>query len=547
MTCAPIVTLHKEQKRRVLSLWIKRSIVLCGLFLAGCVRDQPQVIVITATFPTAPQIIIAPTTQAAPLASLAPGIATLPPLLTQASDPVVVAAAPSLPSEHVVKAGDTLFGIAQQYGVSLESLMAANTLINPDVLNVGQVIALPNTPTAQTPALPLIPDSRFVRGPGSSGLDIAGYIASVPGYIKTASDMVTFNQANGAGRPRLLTAAQVIEEVSLEYSVDPRLLLAALEFRAGWLSNPAPLETLKTFPLISEEQSVGFDRAGLYKQLTWAANEMNRGFYAWKGRGLSTIEFKDGTRLQIAPTLNAGTIGLQYWLSLHQEFNTWQAQVGDAGFIATYKAMFGDPFEGAVEVVPAELTQPEMTLPFASGEVWYYTGGHHGGWGSGSAWSSIDFAPPDERTSGMPFCYTSQFAVRAVASGVVALSADGVLVLDLDGDGDETTGWTVLYLHLDQLIAAGTRVNAGDPVGWAACAGGFSNATHLHIGRRYNGEWIPADCSACRPGHERPAFTMSGWVVVGYVGQEYQGELKKGTTTLQAEQSRLLPVNHVSW
>jgi len=519
---------------------------LCGLLLAGCVRDQPQVIVITATFPAGPEIVIAPLTQAPPLASLAPGIATLPPLINEGSAPVV-AAAPSLPGEHIVQAGDTLFGIAQQYGLSLESLMAANTLINPDILSVGQVIALPNTPTAQTPALPLLPDSRFVRGPGSGSLDIAAYIASVPGYIKTSSDLVTFNQANGAGRPRLLTAAQVIEEVSLQYSVDPRLLIAALEYRAGWLSNPAPLETLKIFPLISEEQSAGFDRAGLYKQLTWAANELNRGFYAWKGRGLSTLEFKDGTRLQYAPTLNAGTIGLQYWLSLNQDYGPWQAQVGEGGFVAVYRALFGDPFTGAFEVVPANLTQPEMTLPFASGEVWYYTGGHHGGWGSGSAWAAIDFAPPDDRTSDMPFCYISQYAVRAVASGMIARSADGALVLDLDGDGDETTGWTVLYLHLDQLAPAGQRVNAGDPVGKAACTGGFSNATHLHMGRRYNGEWIPADCAACRPGHERPAFTMSGWVVVGYVGQEYQGAMTQGTTTLQAEQSRLLPVNHVSW
>jgi LasA protease len=130
---------------------------------------------------------------------------------------------------------------------------------------------------------------------------------------------------------------------------------------------------------------------------------------------------------------------------------------------------------------------------------------------------------------------------------VIARSADGALILDLDGDGDETTGWTILYLHMDRLLPAGQRVNAGDPVGQSACTGGFSTATHLHIGRRYNGEWMPADCSACRPGFQTPAFTMSGWVVAGLVGQEYQGYLKQGTTTLQAEQSRVDPINHVSW
>jgi len=546
-----------------LRICIERSLIFCALILVGCVRDQPQIIVITATFPSeqagqagqeiavAPEIVIVPeiaigaTLPAPPFASLAPGIATLPPTINNGSVPVV--AALRLPSEHVVKGGDTLFGIAQQYGLSLESLMAANILINPDVLSVGQVISLPNTPTLQTPLLPLLPDSRFVRAPGSGGLDLAAYIASLPGYIKISSDNVTFNQANGAGLPRLLTASQVIEEVSLEYSVDPRLLLAALEYRAGWLTNPAPLETLKIYPLISEEQSAGFDRVGLYKQLSWAANELNRGYYAWKGRGLSVLEFKDGTRFQYAPTLNAGTIGLQYWLSLHQEVGAWQTQVSEAGFLAVYRALFGDPFAGAFEVVPGTLTQPEMTLPFAVGEVWYYTGGPHGGWGSGSAWAAIDFAPPDDRTPDMSFCYTSQYNVRAMAAGVIARSADGALVLDLDGDGDETTGWTILYLHMDQLIPKGQRVNVGDPVGRAACAGGFSNATHLHMGRRYNGEWIPADCAACRPDHMRPAFVMSGWTVAGFVGQEYQGTLTDGITVRQAEQSRLLPINHISW
>ena len=62
----------------------------------------------------------------------------------------------------------------------------------------------------------------------------------------------------------------------------------------------------------------------------------------------------------------------------------------------------------------------------------------------GSAWASLDFAPPDERTDTTPFCFTSQFAVRAVAPGVIARSGDGAVILDLDGDGDESTGWTIL-------------------------------------------------------------------------------------------------------
>jgi LasA protease len=122
-------------------------------------------------------------------------------------------------------------------------------------------------------------------------------------------------------------------------------------------------------------------------------------------------------------------------------------------------------------------------------------------------------------------------------------------VLDLEGDGDESTGWSILYLHLaaEGRIAEGTHVNVGDRLGNPSCEGGFSNGTHLHIARRYNGEWIPSDCSACPPDQAKPAFTLGGWVVVGWVGQEYQGELWGGQDRRLAEQGRLTPDNLVGW
>lgn len=110
---------------------------------------------------------------------------------------------------------------------------------------------------------------------------------------------------------------------------------------------------------------------------------------------------------------------------------------------------FGDPLAGEADaLVPAQLQQPELTFPFASGQTWFFTGGPHGGWGSGSAWFAIDFAPPDDRPDGSASCYVSDFWATAVASGVIARSGDGVVILDLDGDGDETTGWTILYSHM---------------------------------------------------------------------------------------------------
>ena len=124
-----------------------------------------------------------------------------------------------------------------------------------------------------------------------------------------------------------------------------------------------------------------------------------------------------------------------------------------------------------------------------------------------------------------------------------------MVALDLDGDGDDTTGWILLYLHIDAQDRAvvGTRVHVGDRIGRPSCEGGVSTATHLHVARLYNGEWIPASCEACAPGQERPPFVMSGWTVVGFASQEYQGIMTRGGDQRIAEQGRLVEENRVSW
>lgn len=45
--------------------------------------------------------------------------------------------------KHVVLAGETLLGIAQQYNTTTQAIMEANNLSNPDVLRVGQELIIP--------------------------------------------------------------------------------------------------------------------------------------------------------------------------------------------------------------------------------------------------------------------------------------------------------------------------------------------------------------------------------------------------------------------
>jgi len=512
------------------------AIFLLAMALISCSSPPSQIVYITAT----------PLRELMPTAGGVNGESVTPVTSVEAevASTNVPVSDPQLGEDgsYVVAAGDTLFGIAQQFNTSVERLVALNSLENPNILVVGQILMIPSGSGSSTPANILIGDYDFVRGPNAP-THITDFISSSTGYISQVQVEVTERRADGSAYTISLSGWDTIDRVSRETSVDARILTAILEYRTGWLNINQPLEL--DFPLISEEASkaVGIDRKGLYKQLSWVANELNRAYYGWKFGNWTAMEFKDGVRVSFDESLNAASVALYYMLHLERDIDAWQTDISANGMMSVYTRLFGAPTRLPS---PTYTPQPTLQLPFQPNERWYFTGGSHGGWGSGSAWAAVDFAPPDERLSG-GLCFTSAFATRALASGKIARSEPGLVVLDLDGDGDERTGWTVLYLHLASAgrIAVGSTVAANDVIGYASCEGGFSTATHLHIGRRLNGEWIPADCTPCGVLSDG-SFVMSGWRVYGLVGQEYQGTLQRGGEIRTAEQGRTDPINWIS-
>lgn len=498
--------------------------VLIVVFVStACVRTQPIVVETAVGFPTsAGQISV---TLATPTLLVLPSS-----LSTTIPTPDTII---DIPLEYIVQDGDTLTGIAVANGISLQSLLDANSLANPDVLSVGQIIYLPKTPDRLAPTDVAFPDSLVIP---SDLFDVGTFVASQNGYIRKAFDIVD---------SEMLTAEMVVQRVSQEYSVDARLLLALLEFRSGWLTSESIDDNKLQYPILLAPSADGLDRRGLYRQLSWAANQINAGYYGWKYRNLRVIELIDSVRFRVGDSSNAGTVAVQFVLSKLLSESEWLDSVSEAGLYQVYVSFFGLPVTQPVST-QGDLTQPPLTLPFQSGERWYFTGGPHGGWGSGSAWASVDFAPPDDPAVVDSACYTSQFAARAVVSGTIARVSTGTVILDLDYDGNEFTGWNILYLHLDiaDNIVSGMNVLTGDVLGYPSCEGGFSTATHLHIARRFNGEWIPADCSLCEG---IPSFNMGGWTFYGIAGQEYQGYMQNGTERRNAEQGRETPVNWISW
>jgi LasA protease len=425
--------------------------------------------------------------------------------------------------DYTAQTGDTLANLAVHFNTTVEEILRENPIIPADATTLPPGLPM-SIPIYYEPLwgtqFQILPNCAFVNGPAQIGFDINAFVDSQPGWFKDYRQYAA---------EKTRTGAEIISYVANTFSVSPRLLLALLEYQLGALSDPQMPEGLvEGYPLGYEK--TGYH--GLYIQLVWAANTFNRGYYGWLTGHLDTLEFLDQTIAHPDPWQTAATVSLQYYFSKLEPKPGFDETVGPEGFIRTYRALFGDPWSCEPHI-PGSLHQPTMQLPFEAGKTWAFTGGPHTGWGQGDPLAALDFAPPSAEGG----CeIVSEWAV-AVAPGVVARTDTGLIELDLDGDGDPRTGWVVLYLHLGSQHKArlGDVVDAGDPLGHPSCEGGESTGSHIHIARKYNGEWIPA--AGTLP------FNLDGWIAHAGAA-EYLGSLTRYTETViasvEAEEKSLI-------
>lgn len=393
---------------------------------------------------------------------------------------------------YIVQTGDSLPALAAHFNTTIDRILTANTFIpkNATTLPPGMPMEIPiyyrsfwGTPYQ------IIPDSHFINGPLAMDFNTDVFIAQHRGWLNGY-------QEYAGGKTR--SAGGVIDYVAQNFSVSPRLLLAMTEYLAGGLSQPELSEERTTYPLGYRSSN----HKGLYLQLVWLANQLNNGYYQWRTGDLIEFDLSDGSTVRPDPWQNAATVSLHMFLNLYFSGESYQQAIGPLGFAETYRQLFGDPWEKDIPHIPGSLQQPPFILPFEARDMWAFSGGPHTGWGTGAPFAAMDFAPPSKT----PGCFYSLKWVTAIASGLVVRSETGAVILDLDQDGDERTGWVIFYLHIgnDDRVAAGTYLQMGDPIGHPSCEGGSSTGTHVHIARKYNGEWMVAD--GVLP------FVMEGWI-----------------------------------
>lgn len=415
--------------------------------------------------------------------------------------------------DYIARSGDTLPGLASHFNTTVKEIQKANPIIPADATTMppGFPMKIPiYYQSLWGTSFQIIPDSLFVYGPAQKNFDPIAYVKEQPGWLKNYTVYAT-----GANR----TGGEVIQLLSENYSVSPRLLLALVEYQTGGLTKPVPGSDIEEYPLGYRD----FAHKGLYLQLSWAANYLNNGYYDWNSGKLKGFDLQDGRLERPDPWQNSATVGLQYYFARVLNNDDYIKAISPEGFSDLYRKLFGEPWMGDLNFIPGSLKQPFLRLPFLGGKSWAYTGGPHSPWGDGSPLAAIDFAPP----AVVGGCSETNEIAVALADGIITRTETGVAVLDLDGDADERTGWVIFYLHVASadMVKTGTRLKAGEKVGRPSCEGGHSTGTHVHIARKFNGQWIPADGPI--------PFDLEGWLAKDG-SAPYKGTLTKYSRVVDA-------------
>jgi hypothetical protein len=417
------------------------------------------------------------------------------------------------PITYYTQSGDTLPSILGRFGVTADEITYSQTVPETGLINPGILLLIPDVLTDVYPSIQLMPDSEVVYSPTAIDFNVNDFVSKAGGYLNTYKEDLSTGPTSGA---------DIVKLVCVENSINPRLLLALLEYKSHWVYGQPTNLAETEYPM----GEVRLEQKGLYHQLSWAVSQLSIGYYGWRAGILSNLPFNDGTVLRISPGLNAGSAALQYLFAQWYNKSDWiGALYGTDNMPSLMEKMYGSfKTEFNYSLYSPELTQPKLELPFVPGREWSFTGGPHSAWGPDGALAALDFAPPSSKTG----CVESPEWVTAMAPGTIVRAGDGQVIEDLDNDHTENTGWNILYMHIatKDRIAIGTKVETGDHIGHPSCEGGVANGTHTHVARKYNGEWILA-------GGPMP-FDLSGYIAHNG-NAPYDGYLTNGTITVVSD------------
>jgi LysM repeat protein len=143
-------------------------------------------------------------------------------------------------ADYTVEAGDTLAEIAQREGIALSDLVAANDIANPDLIMIGQVLVIPSQAGIAPAALHIVQPGETLAGIASQYGTTAAALAAAnnlanPNLILIGTELVLPGSAPaapaaapvGGGSYHVVQAGETLEAIALRYGTTVAALAAA--------------------------------------------------------------------------------------------------------------------------------------------------------------------------------------------------------------------------------------------------------------------------------------------------------------------------------
>jgi len=184
---AAVIDAYRRRRERMIPLLLGGFAVVLlvvGLFLVVLWLTGGPTFSIAALFATK-----TPT----PTMTITPSV-TPTPTETPTPEPTLTPT-PQGPTTYIVEVGDTLSSIAEQFGVEVLAIMAANNLPDPNAIFVGQTLTIPapgaGLPTETPIPTNLAPGTRieYLVKPGDNLQSIASQFNSTAEAIAQLNDM----------------------------------------------------------------------------------------------------------------------------------------------------------------------------------------------------------------------------------------------------------------------------------------------------------------------------------------------------------------------
>jgi murein DD-endopeptidase MepM/ murein hydrolase activator NlpD len=365
-------------------------------------------------------------------------------------------------------------------------------------------------PAAVPQPAPFFDDRRLTYEPGFYAPQIQAFLDAQAGPLK--------NMAFVVGGRRHTFAEDLVGQTSY-YSVNPRVILALLELRAGLLSTANP--TADQVGWAMGYQGENGNRRGLQAQMRWAVKQILLAKHDYPQyapltyadnssapppAGMSLSEYAIARAL--APTISPDRLPAL----LH-------------GFLDTYTRLFGDP-----RIPPTDWPAPSapfLSWPMKKSAPVTSFFDHGGPFLTRNARAGVVTYWGRTETD-IAFAYNGHdgWDYAAAPPDLALAAADGDVVFAGNADDncatraviiDHRNGYRTLYWHLDRVdVEIGQQVARGQPVGMIGSSG-CATGPHLHFGVQFLGRnvdpygWCGAEPD---PWRQHPAGAISTWLWV---------------------------------